>query len=92
MITEKFDHVTRLGLPDASDGATPMEIDILVGLDHYWELVTGETQRRTSGPLAINTRIGWVLSGSVPCREEEQWSTNLITIHMLNEGGWLALG
>ena len=38
---------------------------MLVGSDHYWRIVTGRTRRGTSGPVAIEMKMGWVLSGPV---------------------------
>ena len=40
-------------------------MDILVGLDHCWDLITGRVQRGTHGPVAIDTRLGWALSGPI---------------------------
>ena len=40
-----------------------MPIDILIGSDYYWQLVTGSICRGTSGPVAVHTKLGWVLSG-----------------------------
>ena len=39
-----------------------MKVDVLIGSDQYWELVTGEVRRGDSGPVAIRTTLGWVLS------------------------------
>ena len=58
-----FDHLAGLDLADYSDGNESLEIDILIGSDQYWELVTGETRHGDSGPVAICTKLGWVLSG-----------------------------
>jgi len=38
-------------------------VDILIGSDQYWQLVTGEVRRGEGGPTALHTRLGWVLSG-----------------------------
>lgn len=46
----------------SSDGG---KIDILIGSDHYWEVVTGEIVRDASGPVALNSKFGWILSGPV---------------------------
>ena len=48
-----FDHLAGLELTDYSDGNESQEIDILIGSDQYWELVTGETRHGDSGPVAI---------------------------------------
>ncbi|PFX11629.1 hypothetical protein AWC38_SpisGene24559 [Stylophora pistillata] len=38
-------------------------IDILIGSDYYWDIVTGESIRGEFGPTAINSKFGWLLSG-----------------------------
>ena len=60
---ENFDHLMTLDLADPSDGSSPLDIDILIGSDCYWEFVSGETRRGPTGPIAIDTKFGWVLSG-----------------------------
>ena len=35
----------------------------LIGSDHYWQLVTDKVIQGESGPTAIQTHLGWVLSG-----------------------------
>ncbi|CAB4042663.1 Hypothetical predicted protein, partial [Paramuricea clavata] len=59
-------HLKGLDLADdweSSDGA----IDILVGSDHYWDIVIGETRRGTdrSELVAVGSKLGWLLSGPV---------------------------
>ncbi len=46
-----------------------MEVDLLVGSDYYWELATGRICRGNDGPVAVETKLGWVLSGPVPAVE-----------------------
>ena len=41
----QLDHLKDLHLADCSSGSSELEIDILVGSDQYWDLVTGETGR-----------------------------------------------
>ena len=39
-------------------------VDILIGADFYWRFVTGHIlQGKKSGPVAMETKLGWVLSG-----------------------------
>jgi len=42
MCTEKYEHLFQLEMADPVDGTTAKEIDVLIGSDHYWDLVTGE--------------------------------------------------
>ena len=38
---------------------------MLVGSDYYWCIIAGRTRWGKSGPVAIETKMGWVLSGPV---------------------------
>ena len=61
-----YEHLSNLELADSFTGATEMLIDILIGSDFYWNFMTGETRTgRNGGSVAINTHLGWVLSGPV---------------------------
>ena len=60
---ENFDHLMTLDLEDPSDGSSQLDIDILIGSDCYWEFVSRETRCGLTGPIAIDTKFGWVLSG-----------------------------
>ena len=55
-----------------------LELDILIGSDQCWELVTGETQSEISEPVAINTKLGWVLSSVVSSPTQGTSSTCLV--------------
>lgn len=82
--TAQYQHLSDLDLADFPAGDTSnMEIDLLIKSNYYWELVTGETRRGESGPIAFKTRLGWVHSGPVPDNEVQQSSVSLLTIHVL---------
>ena len=78
---EKFDHLFQLDMADSSDGKTAVDIEMLIGADYYWDLTTGHTRRGDSGPVAIHTKLGWVLSGPAPTMARDHCSTNLMTMH-----------
>ena len=82
---QSYDHLRNLNLADCSTGIDNSEVDVLIGCDQYWDLVTGEVRRGGNGPTAISTRLGWVLSG--PIEDEympvSQPATNLVTTHVL---------
>ncbi|KRZ81722.1 hypothetical protein T08_14931, partial [Trichinella sp. T8] len=58
----------------------PLMIDVLIGIDYYYEFVTGRIRRRaTSGPVALETLLGWVVCGRTSPRrtaEVESFPTN----------------
>ena len=62
-ILDKFSHVP---LSKAYDQDTEVEIDILIGLDHYWKFVTADIVRSEEDDsiVAQRTLFGWMLSGS----------------------------
>ena len=55
---EKFEHFNQFDLADCSNGQDPLQMDVLIGADYYWELVTGHTSRCEDGPVAVHTRLG----------------------------------
>ena len=54
-------HLQELELADSAESLN--SIDILIGLDHYWDFVTGESIRGDFGPTAVKIKLGWLLSG-----------------------------
>jgi len=83
MCVSESQHLAKLDLADSSDGESSWEVDMLVGSDFYWDLVTGGVSRGSQGPVAIHTKLGWVLSGPAPSEGLAQCSTNLVTTHVL---------
>ena len=59
-----YPHLKGLNLAeDFNDGNDT--IDILLGSDVYWEVVTGEVIKGQSGPVAVKSIFGWLLSGKI---------------------------
>ena len=44
-------------------------IDVLIGSDHYWEMVHDEIIRGSGGLVAVNSKLGWLISGPVVSQE-----------------------
>ena len=60
-----YEHPSELELADLGGITGELEIDVLIGSDHYWRLVTGRVSRGVSGPTTVKTRL-WM--GAVcPC-------------------------
>lgn len=62
---EMYPHLSGLELTDDLGDAQELQVDILIRSDYYWQFITGQLQRGTSGPVAIQTCLLWVLSGPV---------------------------
>ena len=78
-----YSHLIHLNLADCHEGHTEVKVDMLIGLDHYWKIATGEVMRGERGPTAISTHLGWVLSGPTHCLDSCTSAVNVITSHTL---------
>ena len=75
---QQFEHLS--GLPLADDLESPREnIDVLIGSDFYWDIVTGDIKMGSSGPIAISSKLGWLLSGPI----ESSSVVNLVSSHVI---------
>ena len=55
-------HLKNLKLADKHE-VGPKEVEMLIGLDNYWRVVTGGVIKGKDGPVAIASKFGYILSG-----------------------------
>ena len=57
--------------------AGDLPVHILVGLNHYWDIVNNRVEKTDFGPRMLDTRVGWVLSGStsIPNMSQSRYSS-----------------
>ena len=64
---EKYEHLRGLDLADYCDGdelEADKKVEILVGADNYWHFVGVNVIRgKGRSPVAMETKVGWVVSG-----------------------------
>ena len=72
-VVKMFPHLAELDLVDTGNESN---IDVLVGSDLYWKLVTGRVVRGENGPTAVETVFGWVLSGPLDLAAQEPFNVN----------------
>ena len=77
----QHEHLLNLGFADCSEGEDSLESGVLIGLDFYYSFVSGVVKKGTKGPVAIESCLGWMLSG--PYNNLNETSTNMITTHAL---------
>ena len=84
-VKKRYPHLNGIEFADhkAEDGV--MEIDLLIGSDYMWDFLNDETIRGESGqPVAISTKVGWLLSGPVEAQLKERPSSiNFQSTHVL---------
>ena len=59
-------------------------IDILIGSDHYWNIVTGDLITGDHGPVAVSSKLGWLLSGPIDSRT----CSNIFHSHVIITDGY----
>ena len=61
----KYDHLKDLSLADSNPGNLPLDIDILIGSGDYWNIIKTKQVRGNSGPVALQSTLGYILSGPI---------------------------
>ena len=76
-----YAHLQGLELADTSivEGSQ-QNIDVLIGSDFYFDVVSGDVVCGNSGPVALSSTFGWILSGHASVEESRDkfTTTNLI--------------
>ena len=70
-----------LKFADSNPKNTPLVVDILIGADNYWRFFNDHKVKNSKGTLvAIDTKLGYVLSGSI---DKNPLESNVLTTHVL---------
>ena len=56
----------------------------MVGSDLHWQLVTEKIIRGQAGPVAVETKLGWVLSGPVDSNMTDGNNATVLTVYTLH--------
>ena len=65
-----YPHLEGLPLADEGDNGEMQEVSLLIGLDYYHNVVIGDIIRGEEGPVAVRSKFGYILSGSVKFKGE----------------------
>ncbi|XP_068213445.1 uncharacterized protein [Palaemon carinicauda] len=60
-----LDAFSHLGLADDFDDSSPVELDILIGVDYYWSLINPKDAIQVGKTVAMSSVFGWVSSGEI---------------------------
>ena len=83
----KYNYLQNLDFADkyTSDNSEK-SIDILIGMDYYFNFVTGKIKRGPPGcPVAIESNFGWILSGpNGRAKKKSKFvSSNIVNLHTM---------
>ena len=82
----QYPHLSNLDFSFSFDRCRQIKPDILIGSDQYWSLLTGEILKSSSGPVALNSHIGWILSGPAAVKARRTQRATMTT-HVLRVDG-----
>ena len=80
---ERYPHLSKLELANAVEDGDNLDVDVLIGSDHYWKVVSGRVIQAAHGPTALKTKFGWVLSGPAHGLSNGSHGANLLITHTL---------
>ncbi len=80
-----YPHLTGLCLADClAEAEQKLECEILVGSNHYWNFLSGNCIRGENGPTALESSLGWILSGPVNNgTDADSTEINIVQTHVL---------
>ena len=79
-LSQLINYLQGLELAD-NDQEDQSPIEVLIGSDCYWTIVTGQTIIGEQGPVALNSKLGWLLSGPLHSRSEGVMTHSHVIIH-----------
>lgn len=82
-MAKQYPHLRDLDLADDGESETTATIELLYGSDVYWSLVSGRKKR---GSTALDTKVGWVLSGPA---ERQATTASIAEDTETHEPSWL---
>ena len=77
-IINTIPHLRELPLAHPVTNHENFEISLLVGADHYWDIVEDRIIRG-NGPTAMQSKIGYLLSGPLPSTHSANEAANFLT-------------
>ena len=84
VVKNDFPHLRDLCFSDVCKSKEELEIDVLTGLDYLWEFQKDTTIREEpEEPVAVETELGWVLSGPLKRRgvdSQQEASVNFVRL------------
>ena len=79
---EDYPHLNSLNSADIVQHSSSGPPEVLIGSDQYWQLVTGKVVKGSDGPVAMHTKLGWMLTGPVFLNSTSLVFNSMVTISL----------
>ena len=81
---QTYSHLQSLDLVDSNPHNLPLDIDILIGANHYWNIIGKHQVRGEYGPVALGSKPGYVLCGPIENSQSNVTSNNIVSTHFMH--------
>ena len=83
LVTSTYPHLVGLDLADSNPENCALDIDILIGGDFYWQFFNSQIVKGKSGPVAMSSKLGYVLSSLVESCVTDVSHSNVVNTTVL---------
>ena len=81
---EQYPPLQNLPLADSNISNSPLEINVLIGSKDYWRFIEKKQVKGSeSGPVAIESKLGFILSGPFQITGNKNIENNVFSSHMM---------
>ena len=85
-LSKTYPHLNNIKLEDSNTDDKNSAIVILVRDDFCWDIVLEGFIRGKSGPVVLNTKVGYVLSGPIENSHQDESNSVFLTHVMIMQG------
>ena len=80
---EKYPHLQNIPLADSNGSNSPLKIDILIGCKDYWRFIGSKQIKGPTGPVAVETKLGYILGGPIKIFGEKNTEESVFSSHLM---------
>ena len=77
-------HLRDLKLAHPASAGSLFDINVLIGADHYWDIV-GDKVIRGNGPTAMESKLGYLISGPITQRTTASSMNSVMNVKVTHE-------
>ncbi|XP_065658562.1 uncharacterized protein LOC136083084 [Hydra vulgaris] len=81
--SKNYKHLKYLKLAEYHKDNEYLEYDILIGADYYWSIIENNIIRGFEGPIAIKSKVGYLVSGPITGKNNNKIDCSVLSSHVL---------
>ena len=76
---QTYSHLRSLDLGDSNPNNLPLDINTLIGVAHYWNIIGKQQIRGEYGPVVLGSKRGYILIGPIENSQSNITSSNIVS-------------